>query len=365
MLTDLGLQVARSIPTDQLAGLATGTLKLHGGVIRDTAGRIVSHLAMPASSGLFNGIPGLGAVGTIINGIQLQSLSSSVAAVKTATEQVLSYSMATTALSGLGLVTSITGFAFLASRLKRIDQRLDSIEKQTKSIKRFLQSSQRAQLMAAIDHLRLSSQATDEAMRRDLLLQSKHSFTTLVHHYRSQLDEIEDIVELAASEECYMLACIGSVMATSDLGMGKAASDEMEKHRQTWQTLARQHCGRLLLGDDPARLLDSRYTQAIPTAGLIGFLDFVNGTQRGVQWIDELRRTLGKMTFVRNAYSTVEPPVIEYASKLLVKNEVLQGFSAHMGFLAEKKLSISYFANQVEEVREREGAEFLLLTHLI
>lgn len=363
MLADLGLKVARSIPVDQVIGLATGNLTLHGGVIRDTAGRIVSHLAMPTSAGLLNAVPGLGVIGSIVNGIQLQTLSSNVAAVKAATEQILNYSMATTALSGLGLVTSVTGFAFLASRLRRIEQRLDAIEKQTKAIKRFLQSSQRAKLLAAIDHLRLSQRATDEAMRRDLLLQSKQSFTTLAHHYRSQFDEIEDIIELSASEDCYMLACLGSVMTTSDLGMGDAAKDEMEKHRQEWQALARKHCGKLLLQDDPAHLLDTRYVQSLPAANLIRFLDFVNGTQRGVQWIDELRKALDKTTLVRSTFSGRDSSVIDYANKLLVKNEVLQGFSAHMAFLVEKKVSISDFSSKVEKVRELEGAKFLLLSH--
>lgn len=80
-----------------------------------------------------------------------------------------------------------------------------------------------------------------------------------------------------------------------------------------------------------------------------------------MQWFDELRRTLDKATLVRSAMSVVEPACIEYTNKLLVKNEVLQGFNAHMGFLADKKLSLSYFAQRVEEIREREGAKFLVL----
>ena len=361
MLTEFGLSVARSIPIEQVLGLATGNLSLHGGVIRDAAGRIVSHLAMPASASLLGGLPGAGTLGAVVNGIQLQALSSSVAAVKAATDQILNYSIATTALSGLGLVTSVTGFAFLASRLKRIDQRLSALEKQTKAIKHFLQSSQHAQLMTAVDHLRLSQQATDNETRRHLLLQSKQLFTTLAHHYKVQLGEIDDITELSATEDCYVLACLGSVMAMSDLGMGDAARDEIVRHYADWHVIARKHCGKLLLKDDPARLLDARYVQSVPAANLIRFLDFTNDTHRGVQWFDELRRTLDKTTLVRSAMSVVEPACIEYANKLLVKDEVLQGFNAHMGFLADKKLSLSYFAQRVEEIREREGAKFLVL----
>lgn len=361
MLSEFGLNVARAIPVDQVLGLATGNLSLHGGVIRDAAGRIVSHLAMPASAGLFGGFPAIGPLGAVINGIQLQALSTNVAAVKAATEQVLNYSIAATALSGLGLVTSVTGFAFLATRIKRIDQRLSAIEKQTKAIKQFLQSTQRAQLMTAVDHLRLSQQATDGETRRHLLLQSKQLFTTLAHHYKVQLGEIDDITELSATEDCYVLASIGSVMAMSDLGMGDAAREEMLRHYADWRAIARKHCGKLLLKDDPARLLDARYVRSVPAANLIRFLDFTNDTNRGVQWFDELRLTLDKTTLVRSAISVIEPSHVEYANKLLVKDEVLQGFNAHMGFLAEKKLSLSYFAQRVEQIRELEGAKYLVL----
>lgn len=363
MFAELGLNVVRSIPLEQVLGLASGNLSLHGGVIRDAAGRIVAHLAMPASTGLLGGLPGLGTIGSIVYGIQLQALSSNVSAVKAATEQILNYSVATTALSGLGLVTSVTGFAFLASRLSRIDQRLGALEKQTKAIKQFLHSSQRAQLMAAVDHLRLSQHATDNETRRHLLLQSKQLFATLAHHYKLQLGEIDDIGELSATEDCYVLACLGSVMATSDLGMMDAARDEMLGHYADWRVIARKHCGKLVLKDDPARLLDARYVQSVPAGNLIKFLDFTNDSSRGVRWFDDLRMTLDKTTLVRSALSVIEPSVIEYANKLLVKDEMLQGFNAHMGFLSEKKLSLSYFARRVEETREREGAQYLVLQH--
>jgi hypothetical protein len=215
--------------------------------------------------------------------------------------------------------------------------------------------------MTAVDHLRLSQQTTDMETRRHLLLQSKQSFSTLAHHYKSQLGEVTDLAELNASEDCYVLSSIGNVMAMSDLGMADVAKDEMQQHYRDWRVIASKHCSNLLLKDDPARLLDSRYVQSLPAANLIKFLDFTNGTQRGVQWFDELRKTLDKATLLRSAISVVEPPVVDYANKLLVKDDVLQGFSAHMGFLAEKKLSISYFAQRVEEIRERAGAKYLFL----
>ncbi|MGJ7580936.1 hypothetical protein ACSFA3_12210 [Variovorax sp. RHLX14] len=361
MLSDLGLTVARSIPVEQLMGLMTGTLSLHGGVIRDAAGRIVSHLVIPSASSALGAVPGVGIVGSIINGIRLQSLSTDVAAVKAATEQVLNYSIASAALSGLGLVTSVTGFAYLAHRLNRIDKRLGALEKQTKSIKRFLQSTQHSQLLHAIDSLKIAQGAVDTETRRHLLIQCKQTFGTLAHQYRSMLDETEDLAERSATEDCYVLSVIGNVTTSSDLGLFKEARDEMQLHYLEWKSMARNHCGKLLLKDNPERLMDPRYLKSIPAANLLKLLDFANNTNRGLMWIDDLRANLGTSTFVRGVLGQTELPVIEYCNKLLAKNDALDGFTAHMAFLAEKRISLFHFARNAEELSVP-GQELLVLT---
>ena len=285
-----------------------------------------------------------------------------MARVKAATDQVLNYSIATAALSGLGLVTSLTGFAYMASRLRRIDQRLNALEKQTKAIKTFLDSAQHAQLANGIDSLKLAQNATDPETRRHLLIQCKQAFGTLAHQYRALLDDPNETIELSATEDCYVLAAIGSVTATSDLGMFDDAREEMKRYYVEWQSVARKHCGKLLLKDEPARLLDPRYVKALPAANLIKFLDFTNNTNKGVAWMDDLRLTLGTTTLMRGALSTTEAPVIEYGNKLLAKNDTLGGFSAHVEFLAQEKISLSQFARQAEELRESSGADYLVLT---
>ena len=361
MFSDLGLTVARSIPVDQLTGLMTGALSLHGGVIRDGAGRIVSHLVMPAASSMLNSVPGLGIVGSIFNGIQLHSLSVDVASIQAATEQVLNYSIASAALSGLGVVTSVTGFAYLAHRLNRIDKRLGALEKQTKSIKKFLQSTQHSQLLHAIDSLKIAQGATDAETRRHLLIQCKQTFGTLAHQYRALLDETEEIAERSATEDCYVLSVIGNVTTSSDLGLFNEARDEMQLHYSEWKSAARVHCGRLLLKDDPARLLDPRYLKSIPISNLIRLLDFTNNTNKGLMWVDDLRAGLGASMFVRGAIGSTDLPVIEYCIKLLAKNDALDGFAAHMAFLAESRISISHFANSAQELRDP-GQAFIVLT---
>lgn len=64
---------------------------------------------------------------------------------------------------------------------------------------------------------------------------------------------------------------------------------------------------------------------------------------------------------VRGALGTTETPFIDYSNKLLAKNEALEGFSTHMKFLAQKKISLSHFARNAEEMRNRSGSEIVVL----
>ena len=364
MSVDLWLSILREIPTKYIVDLATGSLTLHGGVIRDLSGKIIAHLAKPMSNSIFDLVPGSGVIGSIVNGIQLASLSSDVAAVKAATEQILNYSVATTVFSGLGLVTALTGFAFVSARLNRIDEKLKSVEKKIDEIQEFLNSTQRARMLAAIDGLSDAPRTTSVGAQHDLLMQSRNTFKELTYLYHSIQEEgNKDIRVLTANHDYYVLACIGNVMATSELGMADVARDEMQKHYQNWLNISRKHCKNLLLGNNPARLLDSQYVESMRTTVLIKALDFANGTQRGIQWIDDLRKTLPVpgIASIFSSESRIDPLVTEYVIKLLATDNVLQGIVAQTDFLVDRKMSLSFFAHQAEKLHKRLNAEYLLL----
>lgn len=359
MSIELGSTVVRELPLETLSGLASGALKTYGGVIRDEGGRIVAHLAMPAVSAL-NMVPALKVAGAAFDAGEALLTAVGLQQIQEATERVLDLTIASTALSGLGIVGSVAGSAFLSTRIRRIDSRLGAIEKQTRAIRDFLQSSQRAQLMTAVDHYRLAQQASDVETRRHLLLQSKQGFTALAHHYAMQLDGLSDLAEIGAVEESYTLARLGSVMATSDLGIPDAAREDMRNFYDEWKIQARKQCSQLLIGESPVRLLESRYIKMLPTTRLIQLLDFAHDSRKGIGWIDELRKDLDRTSILRGTFSQVEQPVIDQVNKLLARNDILQGLVAHTGFLADRSLSMSQFAQHVESVCEGGGARFLI-----
>jgi hypothetical protein len=352
MLEHLGLTVSRAIPPETLAGLATKALSLHGGVVRDSAGRIVAHLALPLKAGVSSANP-VSAVFDVVNTFQLAHLSEQV-------QQVLSVSLLNTALSGLSLATAIVGFAYLSVKMKQIDDRLETVAKDVKDIKRILKSRQRAQLIEAIDTLQLSADAVDSETRRQLLIRSRGSFGELAHHYKTQVLESSDVREIEAEEDYYTLAFLGLAICTSELGMGDGARDELSRHYSDWNDIARKRCGMTLEGDN-ARLLDARYVASLPAATLVDLLDFAYRENRGIGWIDDLRAPTGKASRLRRR-RVIEPQFIDYTKKLRARDHVLQGYASHFAFLAEKKLSATYFANAIEQLREREQAPLLWIT---
>jgi hypothetical protein len=361
MLADLGLNVARSIPADLLPGLMSGAYTSHGGVVRDLTGQIIAHLALPSSSmvsSTANLVPGVGVASGLLGNIQLTSISQDV-------HQALNFAMTSTVLSGLNLATSIVGFTYLAARIAQVDQKLNALAKQAKEIKQILQSQQRSRLLAAVDNYRLSSKAEDAETRRQLLLQAQSLFGELAHHYKSQLKEHSALVEIEASEGYFVAACLGNAICTSDLGMGDAAGERLRHHYSDWTGLARQHCGKLLQLNDPVRLLDARYVEDLPAAMLVSLLDFAHRTNRGIGWIDDLRRALGKGTMLASAVRGIDKPVIEFAKGLRARDDVMQSYVAHFSFLADKKISATEFSAAIENMREREGAALLWVSQAV
>ena len=367
MLSSLGLEVARQIPVSQLGGILLGTHTVHGGVIRDGLGRITSHLVTSggAQTLLSSFMPGLGTIGSLINAGQLYSVGKNVQQVQQTVNTVLQVSMAGTALAGLGLVTSVVGFAYLNQRLKKVDAKLSQLEKHIKEVKLILQSQQRAQLQTAIDCLRHAELTTNQSLRHDLLMQSKSDFTTLSHSYREQWINAAEMHETEGVDEYFTLAFMGSALATSELGMSDVACIEMKRHYGDWQTHARRHCNTHLLRGTPQRLMDESMVSDMPARELVDTLDFINNTKKGIDWIDEIRRlpiSLDRAVqkslpdvFQRFVAPAKEKPAIEFSKRIRARNDVLSANIAHFDFLADKKISVNYFSSQVQQVLLRSG----------
>lgn len=371
MLADLGLTVTRQIPLETLIGLVSGSYSLHGGVIRDAAGRIVSHLvtsgALGAASSL---VPGLGVLGQVLQGAQLWKIGNDVAVVQKTVDTVLSVSMAGTVLSGLGLVTSMAGFGYLSLRLNQVDRKLADMAETVKDIKLSQDGLHKSELQTAVDNAHHAEKATDEAVRRALLIDSKREFNKLTHHYKQHWARCRTVPDIQAINELYTLAILGYSMVCSDLGLRDSAALELRKSSEEWTALARGHANAMLLGARPERLLSGDYVEQLPTKTLIELLDFSSDEQRGIEWIDVLRSESLKQSSVleklassapeplRKRFSAGEPQgAIALAKSLRARAQVLDANVAHYEFLRDKEISAGAFQRQLEEARKESGAE--------
>lgn len=347
MLEGLGFTVLRQIPLEYVTGIAKGIYSAHGGVIRDHAGRIVAHLALPVASSSIGTIPGVGTVGQVMQTYQLHALSESV-------QQVLAVSLANTALSGLGLVTTLAGVVYLSQKLSRI-------EAQIAEIKGWLQSTSDGQLRAAIADLKHAARTTDPDTRRQLLGASKSSFTSLAHHYRTQAASAKSPKVAGVYEEFSVTAALGAVMATSELiGLEDAAGEDFLSFRNEWASMARGQVRNLLELENSARLLDGRYAEKLPAAELVRLLDFANEEERGISWLDGLRRGYGTATALTSSWRPISDEGIEFSRRLRARHDVLSSFDEHFRFLRARRLSVATFAQEMGQLTEDGRLAFVI-----
>ena len=370
MLTDIGLTVARQIPLETLHGLATGLFSLHGGVVRDAGGRIVSHLITSgAPAALSSLVPGVSVLTSLVQSGQMWKLGKDVAQVQSTLNSVLSVAIANTALSGLGLVTSIAGFAYLSKRFKEVDSKLAQIELRVKDVKAWQESLQRSELQAAVDSARHANNQSDSMLRRDLLIASKQQFNTLSHHYKQQWARSESEADVRAINELYTLAIIGYALVSSDLGLRDAAAD-LRANCIDWTDQARLHAKRMLFGGRADRLMASEYVETLPAATLVDLLDFAHDTHRSVLWIDQLRIDSAKNSSVLDGIAASSPErvrralidrkpegAIELAKSLRARSQVMEATAAHYEFLQEKQMTATEYQRMVEQALTESGQE--------
>jgi len=376
LLADIGLKVARSLPPETIGGLLTGVYSLHGGVVRDAGGRIVSHLAVvSATQGLTGLIPGAGLLGTILEQGQLWKIGKDIAQIQSTLATVLNVSMAGAALSGLGLVTSIASVAYLRRRFDQTDAKLIALQENLTRIKEWLGTLEKSKLHSAIDNVRHAETTRDEPLRRDLLLQSKDRFSTLVHFYKDEWVRCRSVDEISAVDDLYVLAVLGSATVCSNLGLHEEAAIDLRSHVAAWSAQARLHAKSLLFTDKPGRFLGAEYVERLPARTLIALLDYAYDEERGIEWLDALRVAQAKsLTALENLTSLAPARLqrlgnnnefagkVSLASTLRARSALLDANSAHYDFLNTNGISATAFQRALETARTDADSEAICVS---
>ena len=343
MLSEMGLTLARQIPVEMIGGLLSGGYSLHGGVIRNGAGQIVAHLATVGASGLTSLVPGLDVLSSAIANGQLLMLAKNVKSLQSAVSSVLSVATTGAALSGMGLVVSIAGFAYLSKRF-------DQIEKLLGDVKELIETRNLADLKAAMGYMKNAEDALiSPENRRSLLLEAQKNFSTLSHLYGDLWSKVEDPKQIRALEGFFTLAFTGESIANSELGMHEIAASQFSEHLDLWKKTAREQIKDRVLGKDPLQLR-SVSTDVLTTAQFINLLDFANDTNRGIEWLDDLRPKLLNSwkqhvpKMIANQWEKHDQNMIENANLWQRRSAVLESHESHLSFLAGKHTSVGQFS---------------------
>jgi hypothetical protein len=335
MLTELpGFVLSRTIPEHCLLGVATGAYRVCGGVIRNTSGQIVAHL-INSTPHLLSANP-LSAAAEVLNTVQLYKMGQSIASLEAATAQLITLAQGTALLSGLTLAVSIGGFAFLASRLTRLDKRLGELAKDVKAIQTLLASQERAALNNALQTLSMLSATQDEKVRIPLLVNARQAIGTIYQRYREQLEAVATVEEVLAIEEYFSVTALSHALCTAELGMQAAAATELEKAYQLWLSETRRISKATMLAS-PERFLSASY-QDVKTAELVDWLDFAHGTEHGIAWVDTLREQSASFRLPRFGPNATDKLGIDLIRKFSARNRVFQGYTSQYHYFAEHKL---------------------------
>ncbi|MCB0180829.1 MAG: hypothetical protein KDI62_21540, partial [Anaerolineae bacterium] len=366
----LGLTVTRAIPPDVLVGLLTNQYKLYGGVIRwapgtEYAGQIVRHL-VPVTSNLASS-SFLGPVSGVLEAVNTYQLHK----LNIATQQVLQIATGTMTLAGLNLVVSAVGFAVINQKLKNLEGQLNVIQQEVRAIRELLELDERAKLGAALQNLLYAMQSQNMENRRHMLFDAKNVLAPINLKYKELWAKADTIETAMGYEEYFSLTSLANTRCLAELGMLEIARRHLDDDYRFWQEQSRRITHDHLLGPNPERFLFSDFADDVPSAQVITWLDFAEDSERGYDWIDELRSKMNPW-YAPNRYSdmgrsttqvfsslskvitrktpegmTVEKQkVIPALQKLTARNNVLQGYVAQYELMEKHNITPTEFEKQ-------------------
>ena len=313
--------------------------------------------------------PGVGVLSGVIESYQLRNLTQDVAALQASVTTVLNVAAAGAVVSGLGLVTSIAGFAYLARRFDQIDKTINDIAKGVRDIKDWGRGLEKARLHNAISSLRQVSSLDKSNLQHELLLQCKQDFGLLARFYAGRWVDAQEISEIEAIGELYTLSLLGDAMACSGLGLFEEAAVNLAETSAAWTAQARDHAKTILFAGRPDRLMAGEYVELLPAKILVGLLDFAHDSARGMEWLDDFRTAQSQPNRLARVANTLigdrpakDDPTearVGYVRQLHARSHVLAANAAHYRFLSQTGISAVAFEQALATEMTSAGAETL------
>ncbi|MGI4878404.1 MAG: hypothetical protein ACRYG4_13060 [Janthinobacterium lividum] len=196
----------------------------------------------------------------------------------------------------------------------------------------------------------------------------------LVHHYREQWAEARTMTAIRMIDDLYSLAIAGQAITCSSLGLFADAADDLDGNSREWLLQARAHTKAMIFDERLDRLLAAEYVDKLPARTLTQLLDFAHDSDRGIDWLDDLRLAAGKNSSIFDGLpisSTARMErltgkgdaigAVDVARSLYTRADVIGASVAHYNFLRGKEISASAFEKQVEAERVALGADAICI----
>lgn len=383
-----GMTVTREIPAAVLHGLVRGQYTLHGGVIRWAAGtaqggQIVCHLlpaanllapvAMTGAGILAGAIPVVGAIGSVVaaGGSILSAIN---------TFRILKDTKAILKLSELNLAVTQSGFASIEQRLDSLDQKLSEIKSSVDAIQRLMQIEQRSELRAALDELRGISDVRDPEVRTKALVVAAGQLAKAGLIFEERAAAAATLPEAMACEEYFCIAVLARARCYAELREPTRALGIVRDLEKRWLALARGISKKFLIGSTPGRLFYSDFAKLASVPEIIGWLDFTEGTEKGIAWIDELRTAMEPWYYTRTPEPYVawrrirsqadidehmqlhETIILPALRKLTARAEVLSNYIGQFELMEAHRLTAQEFEDALSGVDKADTVDdFIIL----
>ena len=368
MLAELaGFTLSRTIPDSALLGILTGANKIYGGVVRNSSGQIIAHLVNATSPLNLASLPfqGLNAALSGVNAYQLSRIGANVS-------QLLTLAKGTMALSGLTLGVSAIGFIFLNGKLKNVDKRLNELKKDVTEIKNFLKLKESSEIFNALKTIEDATKKVKNNIREELLLDARQTLGQISHKYSIQLKETNNLKEILPIEEYFTITSLAYAMCSAELGMFDHAHSDIKNTFEVWKNSNVRIAKDLIIKENPERMMHPRYVKYVRTDNLIDWLNFANQSDKGIDWIDELRDKKSWIpNFTKpNIQILMEPNheeklKIEIMRKIVAREKILDGYVSQYEYLSKIKQKPSTVQQLIESIPKKEVVEecFILLSN--
>ncbi len=314
---------------------------------------------------LIKSVPALKALSILYTTYQLHQLKSQVTQLAHVTQHLLHVTTGTAVVAGLAIAVSSLGFRHLDNKLTRLEQQLQALQLEVKTIRRLMEQKEHIMLRSAL-HDVLAIHEQPEAHRQTILLIAKDKLQQLYEYYHTELSAAKTFERTMMYQEYVTITALATIRCYGELGMFQQACQAMRDMDAFWKTHVRRIINTWLLGESPERFFYRDFLRDVSMTNMVAWLDLAHGTQKGYLWIDDFRQTsdswyglsqtrrrVSATSTANQALSYDKKVVIPTLHQLFARHHVLEGYVSQYELLEQQRMTPSELEGHIASLSEQ------------